>query len=80
MKFNIGFGIVLKNVTTSEHRHYYVSTNHLLFNRAKTINTSNVNAIMKDFVVSLFPLQGAVLDYGKSILDLQMNKNYKKPS
>jgi len=35
---------------------------------------------MKDFVVSLFPLQGAVLDYGKSILDLQMNKNYKNLS
>ena len=49
MKFNIGFGIVLKNVNTSEYRYYYVSTNHMLFNRAKTINTlSDVNAIIKE--------------------------------
>ena len=49
MKLNIGFGIVLKNVNTSEYRYYYVSTNHMLFNRAKTINTlSDVNAIIKE--------------------------------
>ena len=49
MKFNIGFGIVLKNVLTSEYRYYYVSTNHMLFNRAKTISTlSDVKDIIKE--------------------------------
>ena len=49
MKFKIGFGIVLKNVLTSEYRYYYVSTNHLLFNRAKTISTlSAVKDIIKE--------------------------------
>ena len=49
MKFNIGFGIVLKNVLTSEYRYYYVSTNHMLFNRAKTIsNLSDVKDIIKE--------------------------------
>ena len=49
MKFNIGFGIVLKNVLTSEYRYYYVSTNHMLFNRAKTISTlSAVKNIIKE--------------------------------
>ena len=49
MKFYIGFGIVLKNVNTSEYRYYYVSSNHMLFNRAKTINTlSDVNDIIKE--------------------------------
>ena len=49
MKFNIGFGIVLKNVLTSEYRYYYVSTNHMLFNRAKTISAlSDVKDIIKE--------------------------------
>ena len=49
MKFNIGFGIVLKNVLTSEYRYYYVSTNHMLFNRTKTIsNLSDVKDIIKE--------------------------------
>ena len=34
MKFNTGFGIVLKNVNTSEYRYYYVITIHMLSNRA----------------------------------------------
>ena len=49
MKFNIGFGIVLKNVLTSEYRYYYVSTNHMLFKTAKTMSTfSTIKDIIKE--------------------------------
>ena len=38
-KFNIGFGFILKHNISNEYRYYYVSTNHQLFERARTIST-----------------------------------------
>ena len=38
-RFNIGFGFILKNKLTDTYRYYYVSTNHLLFDKAATIST-----------------------------------------
>ena len=47
-RFNIGFGFVLKNKLTDEYRYYYVSTNHLLFDKATTITTmSDVKDTLK---------------------------------
>ena len=37
-RFNIGFGFILKHKLTDEYRYYYVSTNHLLFDKATTIS------------------------------------------
>ena len=47
-RFNIGFGFILKNKLTDTYRYYYVSTNHLLFDRAATISTmSDLKDILK---------------------------------
>ena len=47
-RFNIGFGFILKNKLTDAYRYYYVSTNHLLFDKAATISTmSEVKDIVK---------------------------------
>ena len=49
MKFNTGFGAMLHNKLSGEYRYYYVSTNHMLFNRAKTVNSlSDVKDIVKE--------------------------------
>ena len=38
-KINIGFGFMLRRKLTDQYRYYYVSTNHLLFDRTYTIST-----------------------------------------
>ena len=48
-RINIGFGVMLRNKLSDEYRYYYVSTNHMLFNSAKTINSmSDVKDIVKE--------------------------------
>ena len=48
-KFNIGFGIILQNNVTNEYRYYYVSGNHFLFSKARTISKiDDVKDILKD--------------------------------
>ena len=47
-RFNIGFGLMLKNKITNEFRYYYVSSNHFLLDKAVTISTvGDVKAIVK---------------------------------
>ena len=49
-RFNIGFGFILKHKLTDEYRYYYVSTNHLLFDKAPTISTM---ADLKDILKTM---------------------------
>ena len=64
-KVNLGFGFILHNPHDDEYKYYYVSTNNLLFDRAKTISRK------KDLV--------KLMNHLKS-LDLITNYYFKRPS
>ena len=50
-KVNLGFGFILHNPHDDEYKYYYVSTNNLLFDRAKTI--SRKKDLVKNHLISL---------------------------
>ena len=52
-RFNIGFGFILKHNVTNEYRYYYVSTNHYLFQKARTIS---VMGDIKDIIKTIFDM------------------------
>ena len=50
-KINIGFGFMLRHITTEEYRYFYPSSNNLLFERMITIATrKDITSLMKRLI------------------------------
>ncbi len=64
-KVNLGFGFILHNPLEDKYKYYYVSTNNLLFDRAKTISRQNDLIKLMNHLISL---------------DLTTNYYFKRPS